>query len=443
MTAADGVVALAYSGGRDSTALLHATVAAARAQGLRVVALHVHHGLNSQADAWLAHCERQCRMWARRGDPLIFMARKLDLRIARGQSIEAVARQGRYDALAEMAREAGASIVLLGHHRRDQAETFVLQALRGAGVAGLAGMPACIEREGITWARPWLAQPREAIEAYVRRHRLRYVDDDSNSDARFARNRLRLAVWPVLAEAFADAETTLSAAAAWAAEAQAVLLDVAQADLMAVQTPQGVAMPALCALGQARARNALRAWFLREAGVPMPSALLRRVMNEWTPTGGASWAAPAGALRCYRGQMRFEQGAGGSDGVAPVPSASACVLSITRAGRYAVPGWAGVLHIERVREAGVALSMLQTLQVRVRSGGEQFQLAPDRPARSLKKQFQAQGVPAWARQGPLLFVQDRLIFVPGLGVDARVWAPAGQAQVRITWAPNEAAQETE
>jgi tRNA(Ile)-lysidine synthase len=135
------------------------------------------------------------------------------LRPAAGESVEALARDQRYAALGRMARAAGATLVLLAHHRRDQAETLLLQALRGGGVAGLAGMPARVERDGLTWARPWLALPRGAIEAYVRRYRLTFVEDDSNADPRFARNRLRHEVWPALAVAFPQAEARLADAA--------------------------------------------------------------------------------------------------------------------------------------------------------------------------------------------------------------------------------------
>ena len=112
--------------------------------------------------------------------------------------------------LDEMAREEGASLLLLAHHRRDQAETWLLQALRGGGPAGLAAMPRCAERAGLVWARPWLDQPRSAIEAYLRQHLLTWVDDQSNADQRFARNRLRAIVWPAMLEAFTDAEAALS-----------------------------------------------------------------------------------------------------------------------------------------------------------------------------------------------------------------------------------------
>ena len=193
----------------------------------------MHHGLNAAADRWLEHGRALCLRWARRGRPVTFAATKLDRKPAAGESVEAWARQARYRALRQMAVAQGIDLVLLAHHRRDQAETFLLQALRGGGVAALSAMPASIRREGVTWARPWLAMPRETIEAYVRRHRLAHVDDDSNADPRFARNRLRLAVWPALTEAFPAAEVALASAASWAQEATAILAETAEVDLVA------------------------------------------------------------------------------------------------------------------------------------------------------------------------------------------------------------------
>jgi tRNA(Ile)-lysidine synthase len=234
------VVAVAYSAGRDSTALLRATLAAAQPLGIEVLALHVHHGLSAHADEWLAACEAQCARWVRAGRPLRLVSRRLAARPEPGDSIEAWARQARYQALREMALTHGASLVLLAHHRRDQAETLLLQALRGAGVAGLAGMPAQVDRDGLTWARPWLGRPREDIEAYGRRHRLRFVEDDSNTDPRFARNRLRLTVWAPLTEAFPDAESTLADAATWAQHALACVNELAEIDLAAIVRPGGL-----------------------------------------------------------------------------------------------------------------------------------------------------------------------------------------------------------
>jgi len=138
-------VAVAASGGRDSTALLHATCRAARELGLEVVALHVHHGLMPQADAWLDHVRRQCARWSKTGLPVRFRAQVLAGQPGRGASVEAWARHKRYAALASMAHDEGIGLVLLAHHRSDQAETFLLQALRGSGPAGLSAMPARAE----------------------------------------------------------------------------------------------------------------------------------------------------------------------------------------------------------------------------------------------------------------------------------------------------------
>ena len=144
-------VAVAVSGGRDSMALLHALARAGRERGVEVWALHVHHGLMAKADDWAAFVERTCKRWS-----VPFAMQRLAGVPARGDSVEAWARAGRYAALVAMAHAAGCDTIALAHHRGDQAETFLLQALRGAGVAGLAAMPARIERDGLIWVRPWL-----------------------------------------------------------------------------------------------------------------------------------------------------------------------------------------------------------------------------------------------------------------------------------------------
>ncbi|MFN3415679.1 MAG: tRNA lysidine(34) synthetase TilS [Caldimonas sp.] len=432
--AAPGVVAVAYSGGRDSTALLFATLQVARPLGWRVVALHVHHGLHPRADEWLAHCRRQCEAWRRCGWPVSLVWEHLGLHPAPGQSVEAVARRARYQALRRMAMGQGATVVLLGHHRTDQAETFVLQALRGAGVAGLAGMPAAAHREGLVWLRPWLGRPRSEIEAYVRRHRLRYVDDDSNADERYARNRLRARVWPALLEAFPQAEAALADAAAWAQEAATCLDELAAIDLSSLDHGQGLDLRACLRLPPARARNALRAWIRQASGQRPSMPLLERLWHEGPHRATARWDWAGGELRLYRGTLRWcphsGQPAGAREGVREAR------LSLRGAGAIALPGWGGRLHVEAVDHGGVPWSRLRRLELRARSGGEQFQAGPGRPPRSLKKQFQSAGVAVWAREGPLVYdVQGHLLFVPGLGMDARTWAEPGRRQWRLRWEP--------
>lgn len=426
-------VAVAYSGGRDSTALLHATLAAAREHGLWVAALHVHHGLSPHADDWLRHCEATCRQAVRRGAHLCFAATRLQGHAAAGESVEAWARRERYRALRSMALEQGASIVLLAHHRRDQAETFLLQALRGAGVSGQAAMPREALRAGIRWVRPWLDVPSEAVDAYVKHHRLKHIEDESNADARFARSRLRLQVWPALSNAFPAAERSLAIAANWAQQARLALEELARIDLPAVTAPQGLHLAAWRSLSVPRRSVVLREWLLLQTGSAPPASLVERLMSEADRPGAARWSlAPGSAieLRRYRGWLRVVD--------APRTNATPATtkertLRVSRAGSYRIEGWDGLLRVERVASQGVAISRLGAITARARQGGEQFRLAPNRPARSLKKQYQSLGIAAGERAGPVLYLGDELLFAPGLGVDARHWAASNERQVTFAW----------
>ena len=429
-------MAVACSGGRDSTALLHATLCEATPLGITVVALHVHHGLSPNADVWLAHLQAQCRRWSRRHPGLRVVAQRLTTQPARGESVEAWARQARYQALHSMAQAQGASLVLLAHHRRDQAETFVLQALRGAGLAGLSAMPASVTRGGVEWRRPWLNQPREAIEAYVRRYRLSHIDDESNDDARYARNRLRHQVWPALSAAFADAEAALATSAAWAQEAAAALHELAQLDLQQIEAAGGLRIDAWLTLSPARRSNVLRAWLkaqVAQSGQAISATLIDRLMRELPSVRSARWPVVGAGV-----ELRLHRGVLNCAAVMTVPVAPSreTTLSVRRAGRRVLPGWGGALLVSRVAQGGVALAWLAQLELKPRSGAEQFQSGVNRPPRSLKKQFQSLGVPAWERGGPLLYCGAQLVFVPGLGLDARVVGSPDQALFALTWQPD-------
>jgi tRNA(Ile)-lysidine synthase len=426
-----GGFAVATSGGRDSTALLHAALAQAAALGLLVHALHVHHGLHADADRWLDHVRRQCERWARAGAPVQFHGHRLQDVPAPGASVEAWARRARYLALAAMARDCGVDLVLLAHHRRDQAETFLLQALRGGGLAGLAAMPREVRREGITWVRPWLDLPRTAIEAYVRRHRLRFVDDPSNEDPRYSRSRLRGMVWPALESAFPDAEGALAAAARHAQDTLRLTEEIASADLAMVAQEGSLEIEAWQALSEARRQAVLRAWLRERGGRGAADTLVRRLMEELPRAGPACWPLHAGAqLRRYRGRLDVEPA--GTRRGAPLP---ATALHVPGPGLYELPEWHGALRVTAAFEGGVALDLLHRCELRPRTGAEQFQAAPNRPARSLKKQFQAAGIAPWQRWAPLLYCDGRLVFVPGLGIDASALARTGQPQARLDWLP--------
>jgi tRNA(Ile)-lysidine synthase len=446
------VVAVACSGGRDSTALLHATVQASIPLNRKVVALHVHHGLNPQADAWLVHVQRQCESWAHQGWPVRFEAHRLQTNPSPGLSIEAWARQARYAALLDMALRHGAPWVLLAHHRQDQAETFLLQALRGAGLAGLSAMPRVADRNGVMWMRPWLDVSSEAIAAYVHLHGLSHIEDDSNQDTRFARNRLRQDIWPHLTSAFAQAPSALAQSTKWVQEAAQCLAELAEQDLNLVATTEGLYRQAWLRLSPPRRSNALRAWFLQQTGQSARATLVQRLMAELPASNIGRWPCVQGELRLYRGVLRYvtrnirslsllEVASLGSAVtkaplVVPKPCPQQQALCIQGLGMYEFPAWGGVLNVLAVDQYGIPVSRLKNLEMRQRQGGEQFQSGPFRPPRSLKKQYQAAGIPAWQRSGPLVCDEKgHLVFVPGLGMDARQWAHPDVDQLALAWLP--------
>jgi tRNA(Ile)-lysidine synthase len=416
-------VAVATSGGRDSTALLHATCRAASGQGLCVLALHVNHGLQAAADGWVERVRHQARRWG-----AAFDHRRLAGEPGPGESMEAWARSGRYAALAEMARAADCDLVLLAHHRRDQAETFLLQALRGSGAAGLAAMPCRALRDGITWARPWLNQPRGSIEAYLRRHRIGHVEDPSNAQARWARNRLRIRVWPDLIGSFPDAETCLARAAGLAQASAALALECWAVDRQAVVLGGELSLIAWAALGPERRRNALRGWLRDALGRGVPETLVHRLDREALQADTGRWELPGHMVRRYRDRLRLHAIAGAGR------SGPETHLNLGEPGAYAVPGWDGHWLVQSTDGPGLAAASLQHVVSRARAGGEHFSLGPMATARSLKKQFQARGIAPADRTGPLLFGADgALLVVPGLGSNGAHWAVPGQARLAVQW----------
>lgn len=245
-----GTWAVAYSGGADSTALLLA------AQALwpgRVRAFHVHHGLQAAADDFEAHAQHQCASW----DVPFFTAR-VNAQHRSGQSPEDAARQARYRALADLAQQHRVRGVLLGQHAQDQVETLLLALSRGAGLPGLAAMAERFERHGVVFGRPLLSMSGQALRAALDAAAVPYVQDPTNHDVSYTRNRIRAEVWPALLQAFPSCAETLARSARHAAQAQALLDEVAQQDLLGVGNPPR--LRGLQALSRARQGNVLRHW---------------------------------------------------------------------------------------------------------------------------------------------------------------------------------------
>lgn len=419
-----GPRAVALSGGRDSIALLDAVVAHADSHGGEVIALHVHHGLSPNADAWAAHCAAVCK-----GYGIRLVVRQVSVSRTPRASVEASARRARYEALADAARETSASVVLLAHHRDDQAETLLLQLLRGAGPHGLAAMPAArVDAQGLAWLRPLLDVPRAAIEAYVAQRGLRTVDDESNADVRYARNALRHRVLPALAGVAPAYARTLARAATLQADAARLADDLAADDAREALAGDTLDCNALAALPLHRAQNLLR-WFLRERGLPPPShARLAAMLAQLaSPRADSSVRlAHAGVeIGVHRDRIVVH---------APSPPPYACAwrgeaaLTLPHGRLLFSPASEGGLDVDRLRAAPVV--------ARPRRGGERITLDDARPRRALTRMLRESGLPLWERSAlPLLFCGDALAAVPGLGVDVAFRAPPGHDGIVLAWAP--------
>ena len=417
-------LALGLSGGRDSIVLLDALAALAPARGHAVTAIHVHHGLSANADAWAQFCADRC---AALGVP--FIARKVDVDRAPRTSLEAMARAARYTALADAARGVGASIVALAHHRDDQAETLLLQLLRGAGAHGLAAMPAVrTDSAGVLWWRPLLDTARADIDACAGERALTWIDDESNADPRHARNAVRHVVLPALRAVAPQAEQILARAAAHQADAASLLDELAAQDAQGALDNATLRRDALTRLPPHRARNLLR-WFLRGRGLPAPSsARLAAMLDQLrgTRTDSLIRLAHAGKeIGVHQGRISLHAGR-------PAP------FDVAWSGEPVVTLPHGTLVFSRTQGTGIDAGRLASAAVRVRSraGGERFQLAPDRPRRALKSILRDSGIPAWERHGlPLIYCGDALAAVVGVGIDAAFRPEPSQPGVTFAWRP--------
>lgn len=265
-------LAVGYSGGADSTALLHAC--AQRWPG-QVVAIHVHHGLQAAADGFAAHCRASC---AALQVPLAVV--HVDARPRAGQSPEEAARHHRYSALVEQARSAFAqpvASIALAQHADDQVETLLLALSRGAGVAGLAAMPAQWQRDGMDWHRPLLRVSAPDIRAWLKAHHIAWVEDPTNTDPSYTRNRIRAQLLPVLEQVFPQFRDTFARSSAHAAHAKQLQQDLAQADLQVVGVPPNI--QALQQLSTERQANVLRHWLLHFHQTTPSAAQLQELLK--------------------------------------------------------------------------------------------------------------------------------------------------------------------
>ncbi len=267
-------LAVGLSGGADSTALLLACV---RRWPGQVQAIHVHHGLQAAADGFEQHCTALCQSLG-----VSLWIERLDARHAKGQSPEDAARQARYKAFEAVALVSKARVAIksiaIAQHADDQVETLLLALSRGAGVAGLAAMPARWERAGMVWHRPLLKVAGEDVRNWLRLQGQAWVEDPTNTEERYTRNRIRAQLLPVLDAAFPAFRDTFARSAANAAQAAELLEDLARQDLSLVGIPPQITP--LQSLSRSRQANVLRHWLRHTHHTTPAAAQLNELLDQ-------------------------------------------------------------------------------------------------------------------------------------------------------------------
>jgi tRNA(Ile)-lysidine synthase len=416
-------VVVGLSGGMDSVVLLHLACSVAPQLRFSLRAIHVNHGLSPNAAQWAAFCEQFC---ASLKIPLSI--ENVDPGRYRTLGREGAARAARWAAFESQSWD----FLLLAHHQDDQAETVLLRLLRGSGTVGLSAMSPISDRVRGQVMRPFLGVGREHLRGYARANALAWIEDESNDNQSLDRNFLRHRILPEMATRFPHAGNTLARSAGLLEEAGELLDELARVDLAHAQGEDSLDLVALKSLGSARARNAFRG-YLRSRGMPLPGHA--RMLEIWKQLcearkDGAMCVRWDGCVvRRYRNRIYV-------DIESANPSARFESLSWTGEPNLPVLELGGVLVFRPEEGKGLSLEKLKSapVTVRLRHGGEQLCVAPNRPRRSLKNLWQEHGVPPWQRERrPLLYCGETLVSVPGLG-DQWEWnAAPGERGVIVSW----------
>lgn len=398
---------VAYSGGVDSHVLLHLLASSRRITSSQLHAIHIDHGLHYNSSDWVTHCQQVADNLK-----IHFHAVQVDVKNISALGLEAAAREARYHAIA--GKVPTGDVVLTAQHQDDQAETLLLQLLRGSGVKGLSGMAGEFSLDGKQVLRPLLSITQSEILAYAERHNLVWLDDPSNTDIEFNRNYLRHCVWPSVIERWPSAANSISRSASYCAESDSLLAELAALDLQAMDCDvmdRRLPISDLLALSPARARNLIR-YVLAALNLAMPSAVvLQRILDELCLAAVDKMPLVVwddAELRRYQDYLYFLQPQSEQD---PTEqhffSKTDDVLLFD--GRQL--SW---LEVDKL---GVSKALFeQGLRLSFRQGGEVIWLAGHSHHKSLKNLYQEWSVPPWERgRIPLLFQGNTLLVVMGYG----------------------------
>jgi len=419
-------ITLGLSGGVDSVVLLDLLARLADYHPFQLRAIHVNHQISPHAQSWVDACRTLC---AAHHVPL--QVQTIRIEDAAKLGLEAAARRARYAEYAHLDTD----FIALAQHRDDQAETLLLQLLRGAGVKGLAAMP--VLRGADTrpaYLRPLLDIERSAIEVWARQHALQWVEDDSNRDTHFHRNFLRHSVLPLLDGRFPAWRASLARSAKNLAEAADLLDQLAALDAADGIQHQRLDCARLAVLPPARARNLLR-HFLALNHIPMPSqARLATMLEQLTH-------ASADSQPCiHHANWELHRYQGWAHLAAWLPAAAPCLRWHWQGEAQLILGeLGGTLNFTQVSGQGLDRAKLDQapVTIRLRQGGEHFRPDCQRPRRSLKNLLQECIIPPWQRDRlPLLYCGETLVWVAGIGVDCVWQTPAGAAGTQPEWCTN-------
>ena len=382
---------LAFSGGLDSTVLLHC-LAHIPGCSQKIIAVHVNHGLSAHASSWAQHCQSVCQH-------LNLTCVIEQVKLETSSNLEENAREARYAVFQSLLQEG--DLLLLGHHQDDQAETLLLQLFRGAGVEGLSAMSA-IKPFGLAQiARPLLGWPRQQLAAYAQQHQLSWIEDDSNSNRAYSRNFLRHEILPLLQTRWPGVAANLARTAGHCQQARDLLDDwVVQQNLDLSQATLSVAP--LLDMNEAQRTQILRTWLKRHVPRAPDAAVMQRLLAEVIDAGEEANPLLTLGDYCVR---RYRQ--------------TLYVLGVEEA--------VGVLNqaeLEKIMasacEQGLVVPAGARVEVRFRQGGERFFWHGQH--KSLKKLFQEWGVPGWLRgRIPLVYVDGELVAVLGYAVGDRFY----------------------
>ena len=401
---------VAFSGGMDSTVLLHAMVGLREQRHLELTALHLDHGLQAESEGWSIHCSGICKEW-----DVPYESERIEVVPDKAIGVEASARKARYHWL-QSRMPGDTSYLLTAHHQRDQAETFLLNLLRGSGVDGLSASTAVMPLGPHRLVRPFLGVSQQAIDNYARNLKLEWITDPSNSDKRFRRNSIRETLIPVLKQIKPDAVEQVSTAIGNLQDVR-ILLDeigaedfatVVQTDHAPIDGSRGIVIGNLPDWSEQRFANLLRYW-LRTLGYPVPDRKLMARLQNWragNPRGTAILGHGDVQFRCFQGVLY----------VLPVLEEKPGIPERV---------WNDPAKPLSMPEIGVRLSCDSRLfsciaddelVVRARQGGERLSSPGNGFSRDLRKYYQDRNIPPWLRfRLPLVFYNGELVAIPGLG----------------------------